>query len=341
MKKIFIFAALMLGLASCQNDNNIFGVNVNTNEEAVEFTITATAPEVVETRAANTNSALGGYSNEAHKADGKTLRFILEIYDANEVRSAEILKKYVEDGNVATFNPRLIPGREYTFVVWADVVDETAKADVYYNTGNLREVTLIDGAWKPMDEARDAYTGAKTVTIVANQANSIDIPLTRPFGKLRIITTDVTAMNNLNGIRPTTAKVTYTGVPMYKFDAFTQTYTANGTSAKTHEAFTIVNYTSNTTAEMAIYTDYFFAPVDQVGLNAFTIDVYDQHGAAIGAPIVFPTDIPVARNTLTTVKGNLLTTGDTSMVITATVNDDFTGKDETKDTADDEIERAL
>lgn len=67
MKIFFVFAAMMLGLASCQNETNIFGVNVNTNEKAVEFTITATAPEFEETRAAATyiDSGKSGLHNGA------------------------------------------------------------------------------------------------------------------------------------------------------------------------------------------------------------------------------------------------------------------------------------
>ena len=52
MKRFFVFAAMVLGLASCQNETNIFGVNVNTNEKAVEFTVNVVAPALDETRVA-------------------------------------------------------------------------------------------------------------------------------------------------------------------------------------------------------------------------------------------------------------------------------------------------
>lgn len=168
MKRFFVFAAMMLGLASCQNETNIFGVNVNTNEKAVEFTITATAPEFEETRAAATykDSGESGLHNGALSV-GKTLRYILEIYDEAGKRS-DIMKVYTTN-TTATFNPRLVPGRKYTFVVWADIVDATAKTDVYYNTADLTNVTLINDAWLSMDEARDAFTGVTVYSFNAKE----------------------------------------------------------------------------------------------------------------------------------------------------------------------------
>lgn len=64
MKKFFFFAALAFGLASCQNDTNIFGVEVAPNEEPVEYTINVDIPELDETRAL----ADKGYSDSGEGA---------------------------------------------------------------------------------------------------------------------------------------------------------------------------------------------------------------------------------------------------------------------------------
>lgn len=335
MKKMFIFAALAFGLASCQNETNIFGVDINNEEEAVEFTINVAAPEVEQTRVADkgyTHSDKGGLENGVLSGD-KTMRYILEVYDQNDVRSEEIYYAYGDVKSVE-FTPRLIPNRKYTFVVWADIVTSnivgasTEKvADVHYNTADLTNVTLYTESWIPMDETRDAFTGFH-VEDKLEATDQITINLTRPFGKLRIVTTDEKAVNNLH-VTPDYAKVTYNEVPVYSFNAKTGAYTAQtpATLAKSHAKFKIANYTtSNVDAnEMTLFTDYFFAPADdEVALGTFTLDVYDNDtDASLITTTTFTSSIPVKRNRLTTVKGNLLTIQGGTFKITAVANDAF------------------
>jgi len=312
MKRFFVFAAMMLGLASCQNETNIFGVNVNTNEKAVEFTVNVVAPALDETRAADwTDSAEGGINNGVlgTTQDDVTLRYILDIYDAKGERSKERYITTADDRNVS-FSPRLIPGRKYTFAVWADFVSATAKADVHYDTSDLKAIKLKD-AWAPMDETRDAYTGFTTVDeLLANQ--EITVTLTRPFAKLRVITTDIVAVDNLHVI-PGFATVNYTTAYRYQFDATTGLYTAAGTAKKSHATFEIKEYGSNTTSDMTLFTDYLFAPEENevVEFNLNVYDVVETGGTkSVGDLITtttFNTSFPVKRNVLTTIKGNLLT----------------------------------
>ncbi|MBQ6940781.1 MAG: hypothetical protein IJN51_05720 [Alistipes sp.] len=334
MKKMFIFAALAFGLASCQNETNIFGVDINNNEEAVEFTITATAPEVVETRVANkgyTFSEKGGIENGALSGD-KTMRYILEVYDKDDRRSEEIYYAYGDVESVE-FKPRLIPGHKYTFVVWADIVNAapadltTKAADVHYNTADLTNVTLKADSWAPMDETRDAFTGFHVEDELLN-TDQITIPLTRPFGKLRIVTTDEKDVAKLN-VTPDYAEVEYTGVPVYSFNAKTGIFTEQtpATLAKSHAKFEIADYsTSNADVnEITLFTDYFFAPsTEEVALGTFTLNVYDNDtDESLIVSTTFSSSIPVKRNRLTTVKGNLLTMSGDTFKITAEANDAF------------------
>ncbi|MBR2429095.1 MAG: hypothetical protein IKB15_03845 [Alistipes sp.] len=338
MKKIFLFAALAFGLASCQNDTNIFGVEVTPNEKPVEYTINVDVPELDETRAladkGYSNSGEGAIINGVVASDDYTLRYILEIYDQNDNRSQEILYAHTDAKN-ATFKPHLIPGRKYTFVVWVDIVPASSvpatgkAADVHYNTSDLRNVTIIEDTWLPMDETRDAFTGKFTVDNLET-IGTITVNCTRPFGKLRVITKDMVAVSNL-GVTPEYAKVEYTNVPKYSFNAFNGTYTkADGTFAKTHAMFNIADYASNDDdpSEMALYTDYFFAPEEQVALNTFTMTVYDtdEEESKITAT-TFTSEIPVKRNTLTTVKGNFLTLQDVNLQVVVENNDSFTGSE--------------
>lgn len=334
MKRFFVFAAMMLGLASCQNETNIFGVNVNTNEKAVEFTVNVVAPTLDETRAADwTDSAKGGIENGVlgTTQDDVTLRYILDIYDANGERSKERYVAYADDRQVS-FTPRLIPGRKYTFAVWADFVSATAKADVHYDTSDLKAIKLKD-AWAPMDETRDAYTGFTIVDeLLANQ--EITVKLTRPFAKLRVITTDIVAVDNLHVI-PGFATVNYTTAYRYQFDATTGDYTAAGTAKKSHATFEIKKYGSNTSEEMTLFTDYLFAP-EENEVVTFNLNVYDavvdkENGTkSVGNLITtttFNTSFPVKRNVLTTIKGNLLTIQGGNFKVNVVTSDAFASEE--------------
>lgn len=338
MKKFFFFAALAFGLASCQNDTNIFGVEVAPNEEPVEYTINVDIPELDETRAladkGYSDSGEGAIKNGVVASDDYTLRYILEIYDKDNNRSGEILYAHT-DAKSATFTPHLIPNRKYTFVVWVDIVPTSSvpatgkAADVHYNTNDLRAVTINEETWSPMDETRDAFTGTAVVeNLDLQNISTITVNCSRPFGKLRIVTTDMEAVNNL-GVTPEYAKVEYTNVPKYSFNAFNGEYTKiDGTFAKSHSIFNIANYTtSNVNGEMTLYTDYFFAPEEQqVSLGTFTMAVYDTDNAeSIITTTPFQTEIPVKRNTLTTVKGNFLTLQNVNLQVVVENNDSFSG----------------
>lgn len=333
MRKFLALTALVLGLAACQTETNIFGVDVNTNEKAIEFTVNVTAPEL-ETRAADwTDSAKGGIENGVlgTTQDDVTLRYILDIYDANGERSKKRYFAYADDRNVS-FSPRLIPGRKYTFAVWADFVSATAKADVHYDTSDLKAIKLKD-AWAPMDETRDAYTGFTTVDeLLANQ--EITVNLTRPFAKLRVITTDIVAVDNLH-VKPGFATVNYTTAYRYQFDATTGQYTAAGTAKKSHLTFEIKEYSSNTTSDMTLFTDYLFAPV-QDEVVEFNLSVYDavvDENSGIKSlgnlitTTTFNTSFPVKRNVLTTIRGNFLTIQGGNFTVNVVNNDAFASEE--------------
>lgn len=340
MKKMFIFAALAFGLASCQNETNIFGVDINNEEEAVEFTINVAAPEVEQTRAENwSNSAAGAISNGLLDDTNVTLRYILEIYDANGRGSDERYIQYSDARNVS-FSPRLIPGRNYTFVVWADLVTKDGENWVnnLYNVGpatggkseHLTAVTINAENWKPMDEMRDAYTGFVTATL--NSQNDITITLTRPFGKIRVVTEDMAAVNDL-GVTPDHAIVTYTTAYRHQFNAKTGEYTAaDNQNVKTHEKYEIAKYDSNVAdASMALFTDYLFAP-NGTDVVSFTMDVFGtdkESNHYLMKSTVFPTDIPVKRNTLTTITGKFLTVqgGDYAINVIVENDGDFAGSE--------------
>ena len=300
MRKIFALLAVAFGVMSCQTDVNDFGANVGGEQDV---NILVSLPEA--TRA---NSALGAFENvDMTQYD---IRYIFQVFNADGSANKEMQYEYSDETTVS-FPVRLIPGREYNFAVWADLVKNGEKTNNNYTIGTtLQEISLNE--WAPMDDTRDAYTGKWSGTF--SGAQGITIPLTRPFAKLRVVTTD---MLELLGVTPTKAEVEYTTNYYAKFNAFAQA-PEQATATKTHTTFDIVSY-NESGAKKTLFADYIFAKDTQEVVN-FNLSVFDQYNVIIGDVKSFSTAIPVKRNNLTTIEGNILTVGDD---ITVSVDDAF------------------
>ena len=316
MKRFLALAALVLGLASCQTEPE--GLNVNVGGE-VDTTITVTIPET-ETRAGGNDSALSVFENGILSGDA-TMRYIFQVYYNNNGQvvesQAEPQVKYSDDKTV-NFDVRLVPGRNYTFVVWADVVDGENTGDKHYNTHNgengdinLANITVNESSWDAMDESRDAFT----VTEVIEQYNGqmgINLELKRALAKLRVITTDMKALNDLQ-IKPKYAKVEYTTAYRKGFNAVTGMAVEaeeNG-DTKTH-TYKIAEYGDNgdNSVKKVLFTDYFFAANNQDDEVNFVLSVYENENEQnLIKSNPFTTPIPARRNYLTTIQGNILTDG--------------------------------
>ena len=307
MKKFLALAALVLGMVSCQQD--YAGLDVDANGEAA-VTVSVAIPEM-ETRAGGNNSAVGAFGNiDLTKYD---VRYILEVYDHNGELAKERLVNTEDEGTSTAFDLRLIPGRAYRFVVWADFVLEDTQVDLHYNTSNLREIAVNTTEWTLSDESRDAYTGVEIVGDFSNSA-PIAIELKRPLGKLRVVTTDVKDMYNL---LPEDVTVEYTSEIYTLFNAYesdvdhdSKVVIAGKTGVvisenKYNNEWVKVDNKWKVNGDLTLFTDYFFAAKEQEPIN-FTLDVKDNSGLPI-PQVVFSTPIPIQRNYLTTVTGPILT----------------------------------
>ena len=334
MKARFLaLAALVLGLASCQTEPEGLDVNVG---GAVDTTITVSIPET-ETRAGGTNSALSVFENGILNAEDVTMRYIFQVFYKGEASKATPQVAY-SDGKSVNFDVRLVPGRDYTFVVWADVVNnanpvngDRINDDWHYNTSDLTNITINPTTWVAMDESRDAFTVSELVTEY-NGAKTIELKLKRPFAKLRVKTTDMKALNDLN-IKPTTATVVYTTELYSAFNAYEGTVTG-AKMEKAHTNFAIATYSDNeANVSKVLFTDYLFAKNDAEVVN-FTLDVFDQNGESIKFNN-FNTAIPAQRNYLTTISGNVLTDGNNVKV---DVQDAFENVNDNGNTTDPNYE---
>ncbi|MBO7186082.1 MAG: FimB/Mfa2 family fimbrial subunit [Alistipes sp.] len=317
MKKLFGLLALVLAVVSCQNDFD--GANVGGDEVAV--TLNVAVPDDA-TRAAGEDSALSGLQN-IDLENGYDIRYILEVYDAKDnLAKPRIVNR--EDVSASTsFDLRLVPGRDYRFVVWADFIpqDQVGDGDFHYNTTNIQAISLIEGRQNANDESRDAYTCVRLVEKFQSGA-PVEIELKRPFAKLRVVTTD---MNHLYSDLMS-VKVTYT-TPLYTtFNALTGEKDGLQSVASTTKVVNLTadfKYTNEvdykTNGKMTLFADYFFGAKDDA--IHFTLDATDATGMDI-PEVYFNTNIPVQRNYLTTVMGPVLTD---AANVTVRIEDTFAG----------------
>ena len=296
------------------------------------------------------NSALGAVDNFSDDEWARyDVRYILEVYDVTDgyVNLNTPVKK--RDVNVhdkyepTTFELRLIPNRNYKFVVWADFVEngnaaitdpdqKRAIADLNYNTSDLKNITRINALPTPMDECMDAYFIQKDLLITGSGLPQT-LELTRPFGKLRVVTTDIDEVNI--GTTPTKVDVTFYNHPTF--------VSLNAITGKTETTVEQIVYKTYTIAKDAPYTegydskaqnqtlfaDYIFAQPQLDGAQEvnFTLKVTDQQNRTVREHD-FNTQIPLKRNHLTTIIGSLLTT---STEFEIRIDDNFENKEDDED----------
>ena len=306
--RILALAALVLGVVSCQTEPE--GLDVNVGGDGVT-TISVVLPEDAISRATaadETNSAWSGLEN----TKGENLRVILQVFDENGNTNASATlrqEQMLEEGVLtAYFDVRLVPNRKYTFVAWAD------QGEAYFDANDLKKVKIVEGSWTAMNEYRDAFTATHTEASFSSASN-ITLNLTRPFAKLRVVTTDMAQLGHL-GIAPAKATVFYNVELPNAFNAFAGTV-GTTTETKSFTTFDIAEYNKDAEGTKTLFTDYVFVPAD--GVVKFNLDTKEEDGRSIKLN-QFTTDIPVKRNNLTTIAGNILTEGSN---ITVTVDPVF------------------
>lgn len=188
-KKLFfgMFAAAgMLMATSCSNDE-LDGVQSG-KESVVSFTLEQ--PGLV-TRA---------YSDGL---TAKTLTYA--VYEANSKTPLITSENEVTFTNkTATVNLRLVTGKSYDILFWAD-----AENAPYTFNANAQTITVADNLTS-QDENRDAFFAAEKSLVVDGAINKT-ITLYRPFAQLNIGTTDATESSTA-AFTPTQSTVTVKNV---------------------------------------------------------------------------------------------------------------------------------
>ena len=318
MKKT-ILSLLALGslllAASCQREEPETGALTG----EVDFSITAGIPGGLTTYAQPTlQSHLGGANNL--DPDTYDLRYILEVWTDEETPELAYREvKTVESlTHGITFEARVL-AKKYNFVFWADFVNQGSSEDLVYNTESLRNITYKASApadRHPGKDDADAYYAVVPVDLTLSSQKIPDVTLKRPFGKIRLVSTDISALNenNKQSERPAVSVIKYadnlnlpstfdalTGETSgsidageFEFTAMTEDVIVGGEESTTYTGAYVLGY------------DYIFASATTPAYS-FDVTVYsDADGTSqIGRRSL--SNIPVSSNKLTTVIGNFYT----------------------------------
>ena len=361
--RFFALAALVLGMVSCQQDFN--GLTPVPVGGEVDFQLAVAAPELGATRADDgdeqygNDSAFGAIdylSDDAnqYRTDWSdvNLRYTLEVYDVDGLTATPIKDRQViivDKYEPVKFDLRLVPNRDYQFVVFADFVPQTftdetvtdavqSEAGLHHTIGStLQSITIKNDAIN--DECTDAYFVSEKIKIENSAPKSIT--LKRPYGKVRVIATDLAELN-LN-VDPALVEVKYSAIHPQTFNAVLGTIGAEeqekvyALSSAYNEGvgkmslanhFYTADYDAKTTTNakgdvrhthMTLFTDYILAVDNEQRPINFEMSVYEESGELIKTT-EFSTMIPVQRNSLTTIIGNVLTT---ATEINISIDDNF------------------
>ena len=297
--------ALVMALAACQKEQEKMDVIVGGE---VDMVVNVNVPN--NTRA---GSEKGIFESGILNGDA-TMRYTLQVFytdENNKTHKTEPQRKY-DDSNSVAFDVRLTPNRDYTFVVWADVVDSIGADDKHYITTDLTDITVNTGTWCAMDETRDAFT-AKLLVEDFTSSSIINLNLHRPNAKLRVKATDITATTTM----PSSAKVTYTTQHRTAFNAYTGTPAdADASATEVVHEYEIANIYNESDTERTLFSDYFFASEDG---EKVTFEIELKNGNDTMKSLEF-SDISIKRNHLTTIEGNMLSSGNVDNTSSVTEN---------------------
>ncbi|MBP3662526.1 MAG: right-handed parallel beta-helix repeat-containing protein [Bacteroidales bacterium] len=316
MKKILLFATTLAALflsASCQREN--------LEPVAAGATFTVTVPGETATKAFS---------------DGTNINKVLyEIYKTDEVETATaqpLAKGAVSMSNKeATVTFDLLQDQEYTVIFWAQKSVNEEGTNKYYNTGDLRTVSINAAtALNANDEDRAAFF--KRVDFATPMAEVKEVELVRPFAQLNLGTT----ATSLNPVQPgQTQGYTINVEKSYvKVEGLSTTFnTLTGVAAEEDNDFEFALYETPYAQDNTEVLEVNGVKYHYVGMNYFFVSknedlvtvsykIKTDKGEITNENII---NVPVKANYRTNIIGNLLTTEADFEIV---VDEDFNIPDE-------------
>ena len=288
------------------------------------------------------------------------IRYILQVYRTDNIvgenRIADTTFVFTKP-DTEELNHQVsirIKDGKYNLRVWADYVDRGSTEDKYYDTSDFAEIILLNkDEHKGSNEYRDAFKGEIAIdtraavpqrSFYTEAAMQTTIEMKRPMGKFEFIATDgddfvsriaqllyeqETRNQNEEGrsfeqivqsIDLSQFKVVfrYNNFMPCSFNMFTN----KPADAWSGVSFQSVMKSNGEEHEMSLGYDYVFVGENSTSLS-ISVDVYDRNGLLLSSSK--PINVPIVRNKLTVVKGNLLAL--TNSTGGAVINPGYDGDD--------------
>lgn len=313
-KKLLIILCAIIGFTACTKED----LGSRADQSKGEMTrVTVGLDNLAKTRSAYADPDLSD------------MRVVLIVSHNDKVVYTET-RNGINFGSPQAFDVRLVSDQEYTVSCWADFGSD------YYTVeaaeSSMPKVEMVY-PYVASNNKRDAYFAGKEVTFDSEgvKARTVDLKLTRPFGLVKINTTDYNAPTvKAGGFRPSSYAMSVS-VP-------TTMSLLNGVvgESKSISLSGAVSSTYGVDADSKeLSFDYLFATSDRKLID-FTVD----YTAANGVVSYKYTSIPIQRNYRTNITGNILTKVGGVVV---TVDNVWTGDESvsTNETATTDFEREL
>ncbi|GHT68161.1 hypothetical protein FACS189452_07300 [Bacteroidia bacterium] len=269
---------------------------------------------------------VGDATSIAESNDGKDIRITVELYPTTEwgeitgERAARIVATQPFKSSTDFYQLKetvLLEPVRYSLIVWADFVEQGTTIDKYYNTADLREVSIINTLEKGFNPQKDAHAGKEILNISAYKskpsvpAQKVNVPLLRPFARYQLWTDDLRRYisQNPGEALPLTVKTDYdiSYIPL-QYDIF-----AAKVDRRT-QSLSFLRSTDNNTAvpnsenDLMLTEDYVLLENNfEISLATFTI--YRPDNTVVGTVDLeaIGKTIELRRNELTIVSGRYLT----------------------------------
>lgn len=265
---------------------------------------------------------------------GHKLRCILELWTKGEgaklVYHSEIAVEPTAEKTQLPFDLTIDNGT-YDCLMWVDYIDASATpitraedgtsryADKYYDTSNLKNITVIDMNSLINNDACDAFYFSGEVQKIDGKALVLEPELVRPFAKVSVLEKNLREFNLLKGLTVN-----------YKAPAAFDISTGTVYGEATVVSLSIPTFNSAATPDGTLFSTYIFAGEEDGAMGEIQLSFTTKQGIQ---QVTIPADlVPVLRNQHIKVSGNMMNESpieDTEFDITFDINvsDWETGKD--------------
>lgn len=262
--------------------------------------------------------------------DGHDLRCILEIWSTGNnpelmYRDEKLALEAVD--NKLSFEFTLDPG-DYKFLMWADfVISGTGQtnghyADKFYDTNDLKNITLKDASLLYNTDACDAFFAAQEFT-KTEDIDSFDATLKRPFAKLI-----VSEKNKANFAK--CAKVTINHKVPQGFNVEDGSVSTTLIEATSTEVAPL----GTGDADLKLFSYYVFAAIADDALGEIKLTFKDAENKELRSTAI-PAGVSVIRNRCTQAKGHLVAEATVNGSLDVDFSDDWeSGTEENVDPVD-------